>query len=125
MRAIIRLLHLRFSGQLTENQWCALLSLESHRDKYKIAEGSLWLDVETNCQDIKKWTGTDIEQEVLENMTCIVRTDLLTNLYLFQDSLLFKLCRELFPIYYSVNDFLNMRLRVIQDPLLTSTVLHQ
>jgi hypothetical protein len=93
MRAIIRLLHLRLSGQLTENQWCALLSLESHRGKYKAGGGSLWAGVETNCRDIKKWTGTDVEEDVLENMTCSVRTSLLIDLYFFQDGLHFKLCR--------------------------------
>jgi hypothetical protein len=72
------------SGQLTENQWCASLSLESHWDKYKTAGGSLWLGVETICRDIKKWTGTDVEQDVLEKMTCSVRTVSLTNLYFFR-----------------------------------------
>jgi hypothetical protein len=79
----MRLLHLRLSGQLTENQLSALLNLKSHKDELKITDTSFWADVDRNCQYIKIWTNTNVEQDVLEDLICIVRTVLLTSLQLF------------------------------------------
>jgi len=83
VRATMRLLHLRLSGQLTENQWSALLNLKSHKDKLKISDTSFWPDVDRNCRSIKIWTGTDVEQDVLEDLICIVRIVLFSSLQLF------------------------------------------
>ena len=57
---------------MTESQWGALLNLESNRDKYKAAGGPVWLDIEGKCRLIKEWTSTDVDDDILEKMICIV-----------------------------------------------------
>lgn len=71
---MIRLLHLRASGQLTEGQWCSLLNLESHRDDYRAAQGPNWEGVEAGCRLIRDGTGTDVDEDVLQNLICSVWT---------------------------------------------------
>lgn len=63
VRAIMRLLHLRASGQLTEGQWCSLRSLKSHRDEYRTAPGSTWQGIEADCRLIRDGTGTEVDEE--------------------------------------------------------------
>ncbi len=72
VRASMRLLHLRASGQLTEGQWCSLRSLKSHRDEYRTAPGSTWQGIEADCRLIRDGTGTDVDEDVLQNLICIV-----------------------------------------------------
>ena len=80
-RAVMRLLHLHSSGRLTESQWSDLLSLKSHKDKYKATGGSLWLDIETQCRLIREWTSTDAEDDVLESLICSVSLSALRELF--------------------------------------------
>jgi len=88
----MRLLHMRLSGQLTENQWSALLNLKSHKDKLKITDTSFWPDVDRACQDIKIWANTNVEQDVLEDLICIVRIVLFTSL---------QISRSMYPFLYT------------------------
>lgn len=72
VRAIIRLLKLRASGQLMEGQWRSLRSLQSHRDEYRAARGSTWQGVDASCQIIRLETGTDVDEDVLQELICSV-----------------------------------------------------
>jgi hypothetical protein len=74
---------MRLSGQLTENQWSALLNLKSHKDQLKITDTSFWPDVDRTCRNIKIWANTNVEQDVLEDLMCIVRIVLFTSLQIF------------------------------------------
>lgn len=49
--------------------------METHRDEYRAAGGSLWQGVESDCQFIKDRTDTDLDEEVLQNLICSVRTE--------------------------------------------------
>ena len=88
----MRLLHMHLSGQLTENQWSTLLNLKSHKDKLKATDTSFWPDVDRNCQNIKIWANTNVEQDVLEDLICIVRIVLNTRL---------QLSRSIHPFLYT------------------------
>lgn len=71
---------------MTENQWRALLELQSHREKYKAVEDELWLSVQSNCHEIKKAAATDIEVDILESVLCSVsrltNKDICTKIYI-------------------------------------------
>jgi hypothetical protein len=75
---------MHLSGQLTENKWSALLNLKSHKDKLKTTDTSFWPDVDRACQNIKIWANTSVEQDVLEDLICIVRIVLFARLQLFK-----------------------------------------
>lgn len=79
----MRLLHLRASGQLTEGQWRSLRSLKSHRDEFKAAQGSIWQGIEADCQLIRDGTGTDMDEDVLQNLICMVWTSPMMSLISF------------------------------------------
>ncbi|KAH0559366.1 hypothetical protein GP486_004117, partial [Trichoglossum hirsutum] len=63
-------MHLLETNQITENQWRAFLGMESHVEEYKAVGGSLWLDIEKNCGEIQAWTGTEVDKDTLQRLTC-------------------------------------------------------
>jgi hypothetical protein len=46
--------------------------LKTHKDKLKTIPGPFWSVVQETCQDMQRWTKTDLRVGVIEDIYCIV-----------------------------------------------------
>ena len=81
IRMLIRLLVLHQHGRLSDNQWQAILALESHKTSIEQSEGLDWAAINANIRLVKEVTKHDLPETDLADLYWRVCTVLLLSSY--------------------------------------------
>ena len=73
-RMLIRLMVLHQHGRLPDNQWQAILALESHKTSFEQSEGLDWTAISANIRLVKEVTKVDLPETDLADLYWRVRT---------------------------------------------------
>ena len=73
-RMLIRLLILHQHGRLPDNQWQAILALESHKTSIEQSDGLDWAAISADIRLVKEVTNTDLPETDLADLYWRVRT---------------------------------------------------
>ena len=87
-RMLIRLMVLYQHRRLPDNQWHAILALESHRTAFEQSEGLDWAAINADIRLVKEVTETDIPETDLADLYWRVRTFYHLNSYCYDGSTL-------------------------------------
>lgn len=69
---LVRLVLLHQYGRLTDNQWQAILALESHKALIEQSKASDWAAITADIRLVKEVTGDDMSENDLEDLYCRV-----------------------------------------------------
>ena len=73
-RMLIRLMVLHQYGRLPDNQWQAILALESHKTSFEQSEGLDWAAISADIRLVKEVTKVDLPETDLADLYWRVRT---------------------------------------------------
>ena len=73
-RMLIRLIVLHQHRRLPDNQWQAILALESHKTSFEQSEGLDWTAISTDIRLVKEVTKVDLPETDLADLYWRVRT---------------------------------------------------